>query len=81
MTSRRTRRRSAQANATIVARALLTKAAKLGIHVDLAGGGELILIMPLRVPRETRRWFFHWIDEFRNEILAIVQAENAERVS
>ena len=75
------RRTSAQANATLAATALLTAARNRGIDVDVAAaaGGELILILvaPLKVPRNVRRWFAIWLNKFRDEVGAIVQAENA----
>ena len=37
----------------------------------------MILVAPLRVPRDVRRWFEHWINEFRDEVVAIIRKENA----
>jgi len=71
--------RSAQENATIVARALLTAASKRDILVRVSPDqNELILVASLRVPRNVRRWFEHWIDQFRDEILDIIQHENGQ---
>ena len=70
--------RSAQANATLAATAILNKARELGIRVGAApDGSELILVAPLRLPYETRRWFEVWLDNFRTEVIDIILQENA----
>ena len=70
----------AQANATLAASIILNKALELGICVGAAlDGSELIILAPARLPYKTRRWFEHWIDQFRDEVIAIIQAENAGR--
>jgi hypothetical protein len=59
-------------------RDLLDEALDLGIRVGVApDGSEIILVAPLKVPYETRRWFENKLDEFRAEIIVIIQAENA----
>jgi len=78
------RRTSAQANATLAATALLTAARNRGIDVDVAAaaGGELILILvaPLKVPRNVRRWFEIWLlENFHDEVRDLVLQENAVR--
>jgi len=85
MTSSRPRRRralerrtSAQTSATIAARAILNKARSLGIAVG-TDGDELLALMPARLPSSTRRWFEHWIGQFKDEIVAIIQRENAHK--
>jgi hypothetical protein len=66
--------RSAQANATFAARALLTSALKFGIHVG-TDGDEVVMVVPLKVPYETRRLFEIWLDNFRDEVIAVIQRE------
>ena len=86
MTSRPARRRvierrtSAQANATLAATIILNKALELGIRVGAApDGSDLILVAPLRVPRDVRRFFEIWLlDNFRDEVIDIIQRENAD---
>jgi len=39
---------------------------------------ELILVAPLRVPYDVRRWFEIWLDNFRDEVIAIIQREAEE---
>jgi hypothetical protein len=61
-------------------RDLLDEALELGIRVGVAPeGSEIILVAPLKVPYETRRWFEKKIDEFRAEVIDIIQRENAAR--
>src|SRR5262245_9466978 len=70
----------AQANAHTAARAILDAALKRGIHVGAApDGSELVLVAPLKVPRDVRRWFEIWLDNFRDEVIAIIQREAEER--
>jgi len=71
--------RTEQENASIAATAILNKALELGIHVFVAPdqNEKLILIAPLSVPRNVRRLFEHWLNEFRSEIVDIIAAENA----
>jgi hypothetical protein len=65
-------------SATLAARIILDKALSLGIRVDAApDGSELILVAPLSLPRETRRWFEIWLDQFRDEVIAIILGQNA----
>lgn len=67
-------------HAEIAARAILDKALKLGIHVGAApDGSELILVAPLKMPYETRRWFEIWLENFRDEAIAIITRENGGR--
>jgi len=71
---------STQANATLAATIILDTARALGIHVGCAlDGSELLMVAPLRVPREVRRWFEYWLDEFRDEVIGIIQREAEER--
>jgi hypothetical protein len=62
--------------ATATAEAILHEALALGIRVG-TDGDELVLIAPMRVPREVRCWFEAKLDELRTEVIAIIQ-ENAE---
>jgi len=74
----RTARPSAQSNPA--ARSVLDKALALGIRVGVApDGSEIVLLAPMRVPRETRRWFEIQLDEFRAEVINIILRENGER--
>jgi hypothetical protein len=59
---------------------VLDAALALGIHVGVApDGSEIVLLAPLKVPREVRKWFEHRIDEFRAEVIAVILRENAAR--
>jgi hypothetical protein len=60
------------------ARFILDAALALGIRVG-TDGEELVLVAPLKVPRETRRWFETKLDEFRAEVIDFIQRENAAR--
>jgi hypothetical protein len=75
------RRTSARANATLAATIILNNALELGIHVGVApDGSDVILVAPLRVPRDVRRWFEIWLlDKFRDEVVDIIQRENADK--
>jgi len=68
---------SAQASATLAATIILNKALKLGIKVAI-NGDALVMRAPMRLPPSTRRWFEVWLlDNFQDEVVAIIQAENA----
>jgi len=72
--------RSAQANAALAATITLNKALALGIRVGAApDGSELILVAPMRVPYDVRRWFEIWLNEFRAEVIAVIQADAGGR--
>ena len=74
------RKRDVEANTALVVRAILNAARKRGIDVGVsADGADLILSAPLRVPRETCLWFEHWIDQFKDELIGVIQAENADK--
>jgi len=52
----------------------------LGIRVGAApDGSELILVAPMRVPYDVRRWFEIWLNEFRAEVIAVIQADAGGR--
>ena len=42
-------------------------------------GSELILVAPMRVPYDVRRWFEIWLNEFRAEVIAVIQADAGGR--
>jgi len=57
---------------------ILDEALALGIRVG-TDGTELFMVGPLRVPYETRRWFEIKLNEFRTEVIDIIEQENAAR--
>jgi len=70
---------SAQSNpAARSAAFILDEATALGIRIA-TDGDELIMLVPLRVPRETRRWFEIQLHEFRAEVVNIILRKNAAR--
>jgi hypothetical protein len=69
--------RSAQANAVVAATIILHAALGLGIEVGASPDGELVMLVPLKVPRAVRvRFETH---EFRAEVIAVIQANAAAR--
>jgi hypothetical protein len=66
---------AAQSTATLAATTILTAALKRG-GTD---GDEILMLAPLRMPRDVRRWFEIWLNEFRAEVIAIIQADAAAR--
>ena len=57
---------------------ILDAALELNIRVG-TDGTELVMVAPMRVPYETRRWFEIKLDESRAEVIAFIQRENAAR--
>jgi len=39
----------------------------------------LIMVAPLKVPREVRSWFEHWLNEFKTEAIDIILRDNGVR--
>jgi hypothetical protein len=70
--------RSAQANAALAAEAILHAARGLGICVT-SNDDDVVMIAPLRLPHKTRRWFEIWLNNFRAEVIAAIQADAAAR--
>jgi hypothetical protein len=68
----------ASADATPAATAILTAALNRGIHVG-TDGDELVLLASARVPRGVRRWFEVWLNNFRDEVIAVIEADVAAR--
>jgi hypothetical protein len=61
-----------------IARLLLRDALVAGIHVGVApDGSEVILVAPLRVPRELRCQFEEAIEKYHSEVIAVIMAGNA----
>jgi hypothetical protein len=61
-----------------IAELLLRDALVAGIRVGVApDGSEVILVAPLRVPRELRCQFEAAIEKYRPEVIAVIMAENA----
>jgi hypothetical protein len=61
------------------ARFILDEATALGIRVGASDdGSEFVMVAPMRVPRETRRWFETRLEEHRAEVIEIIQ-KNAGR--
>jgi hypothetical protein len=57
---------------TETARFILEEATALGIHVG-TDGSKLIMIAPLKMPREDRVWFETQLNEFRRDVITIIQ--------
>jgi hypothetical protein len=57
---------------------ILREAQLMGIRVG-TDGNELVMIAPMRVPRETRLWFETKLYEYKAEIIDFIQRENAAR--
>jgi hypothetical protein len=57
---------------------ILEEAAALGIHVG-TDGEDLLMIAPMRVPGDVRRWFETQLNEYRREIIAAIQRDNMDR--
>ena len=62
-------------NATLAATAILHAALGLGIKVG-SDGDEIVALMPLCLSRDVRRWFEIWLNNFRDEVIAVIQAQN-----
>jgi len=56
---------------------VLREALALGIRVG-TDGSELVMVAPMRVRRETRRWFETRLEEHRAEVIEVIQ-KNAGR--
>jgi hypothetical protein len=56
---------------------ILHAALELNIRVG-TDGTELLMVAPARVPSDVRRWFEKKLDEFRAEVITIIQRENAD---
>jgi hypothetical protein len=68
------RRLTQAARAAVTARFILDEATALGIRVG-TDGDEVILVAPMRVPRETRRWFETQLAQHGAEVIAIIMAD------
>jgi hypothetical protein len=55
---------------------VLNEALALNIRVG-TDGDELVLIAPLKVPRETRVWFENELYKYKPEIIEVIQRKNA----
>jgi hypothetical protein len=55
---------------------ILAEAANLGIKVG-TDGDELVMLGPVRVPDALQKWFATKLEEFRDEVIDIIQRENA----
>jgi hypothetical protein len=55
---------------------ILRETQLLGIRVG-TDGSELIMIAPVAMPRTTRLWFENKIVEYRADVIAVIQRENA----
>jgi len=71
---------AAQSNPAHSATVILDEATALGIRIGAnADGSELAILAPMRVPRETRRWFETRLEEHRAEVIEVIQ-KNAGRL-
>jgi hypothetical protein len=50
----------------------------VGIRIA-SDGSDLLMLVPVRVPGETRRWFERKLAEYRAEIVAHILQETAAR--
>ena len=55
---------------------ILREAQALGIRVG-TDGTELVMLAPMRVPREVRRQLELALDEYREEVIDLIQRENS----
>jgi hypothetical protein len=69
---RTTYERAMTAEATFI----LAEASARGIAVA-TDGATLVMIAPLKMPRETRVWFETKLDELRTEVIDIIRRKNA----
>jgi len=60
-----------------VAAFLLHEARALDIRVG-TNGEELVMLAPMKIPRETRRALETAIEGYRQEVIALIMAENAK---
>jgi hypothetical protein len=51
---------------------VLREALALGIRVGTDGDDDLLLLAPLRIPRESRRTFEHALEHYRAEVISII---------
>jgi hypothetical protein len=63
---------------TAAAMFILDEATALDIHVG-TDGSELVMLTPLRVPRDVRRWFEAELEKYRADVIEIIQQQNAAR--
>lgn len=73
---RRDLTQAARGAVTAKAAFILDEATALGIHVG-TDGTELVMLVPAKVPYETQKWFSTKLYEFREQIIDIIQRENA----
>jgi len=55
---------------------ILREAAAAGIKVG-TDGDEIVMLAPMRVPGDVRRWFERKLYEYREAVIAIIVLENA----
>ena len=55
---------------------ILREAQALGIRVR-TDGSELLALMPVQVPRETRLWFETKLYEYKAKVIEVIQRDNA----
>ena len=67
------------AHGDVTARFILDEARALDIRIGCAldGSDELIMVAPLKVPRDVRCWFETKLNEFREQIIDLIQRKNA----
>jgi hypothetical protein len=61
-----------------IAELILHEALALDIHVG-TDGSDLVMLAPLKVPRDVRRAFEAALEEFRAEVIDAIQRDNAAR--
>jgi hypothetical protein len=60
---------------------ILNEAAGLGIRVGASNDGEVVMVVPARVPREVRCWFETELYKYKAAIIAVIQQENVGGLS
>jgi len=60
-----------------VAAFLLREARALDIRVG-TNGEELVMLAPMKIPRATRRTLEIALDDYRQEVIALIMAENTK---
>jgi hypothetical protein len=66
--------------AAATARFILNEALSHGVKVGAAlDGSDLVMLAPRHMPRDVARWFENKLAEFREECIAVIQADVAAR--
>jgi hypothetical protein len=58
---------------------ILAEATALGIAIG-TDGTEIVMLAPMRVPAETREWFYAQLYEHRAAVIDLIEADLAARM-